>query len=350
MGTKSDTYKLVRSATGKLEAIPAGGSPEAVFDALRACAPVAGGLIGAMRPETNGSVISHVVRLPGDVLEAWASTPRPQLQRMMAPLAAATPGELICDQMAITGRFREDLALLRHMESAGLGESAGYKVATGNATAGPPDHRFLTVALDGNESFTPRQREMFRALHPAIHAALARIGLPIIPHEPLFAQFVEERCIGYLCLSESLSVLEFNDLAHEVAQHCLGSARVEPGRGWLARFAEQAVQETSEGHTWRLQRHDNLARVEIEAIPLARHAHPTSQDLIVLTLRERRLPPRGLARRQLQVANLLTTTDLQYKEIAAEMGIKVSTVGTYVEDVYRAYNVHTRPDLTSLLR
>lgn len=349
-------HEQVRRAARALEKVPVGSAPEVVFDALRPCAPVVGGLIGVMKPEATGSVISHVVGLPGDVLEAWANTPLAHLHRMMAPLLSAQPGELISDRMAITGPFREQLTLLEVLGSAGLGESAGYKVAAGRQPDGRSEHRFLTFALDSSESFSPAQREMFRLLHPVLAATLTRIALPILPHQPLFAQFVEERHMGFLCLSTSLGIVELNDRAHELAQQCLRSARVAAGRGWLARLAERAMIETSGGRSWCLERQDNRARVEIEVIPLDRHAHPSSQalpsngDLIVLTVRERCLPERGLSPRQQQVANLLINTGLSYKEIAAELGIAEGTVRKHVEKVYRAYGVQSRPELMSLPR
>lgn len=338
-----------------LGAIPAGGPPAAVFQALRSCAPVSGGMIGVMGSGTSGSMLSHVVGLPTEVLEGWATTPIAHLHRMMAPLVPASPGELISDRAAITGSFREELELLRVMRSAGLGESAGYKVAARTSLTGKPEHRFLTVALEGPEVFTPRERELFHLLQPEVDAALARMAVPIVASEPIFAQVVEERRLGYLCVSRRRAIVELNERAHELVFRYLHAARVEPGRGFLDRFADRALIEAAGGRAWRLFRPG--AAVEVSVHRLAKEMHHAGEDVTLVMMTETEIEPApellsvpGLTARQIDVAHLLVTTDLSYKEIAVRLGVAEGTVRKHVERVYRAFGVRSRAGMAFKLR
>jgi predicted DNA-binding transcriptional regulator YafY/DNA-directed RNA polymerase specialized sigma24 family protein len=149
----------------------------------------------------------------------------------------------------------------------------------------------------------------------------------------MFAQFLEERRIGYLCLSSSRAVVELNERAHELAHRYSRAARVAAGRrGWLARFAERVLRKTEGGRRWHLVRHDHGASVEISTLWLAKETHPAGQDLIVVMLEETEMAPspvhvpyEGLTHRQREVAHLLVTTGLSYKQMAAYLDITEGT-------------------------
>jgi DNA-binding CsgD family transcriptional regulator len=331
-----------------LQAVSVGGSPAELFQALRACAPVAGGLIGTMGSAMAGSMITHVVGLPGDVLEEWAATPLAHLRLMMEPLIPAKPGDLISDRMAITGSFREKLALLRVLGSAGLGESAGYKVAVRINPSGKQEHSFLTVALDGREVFTPAQSEILRRLHPMIEAALARMALPFVAREPFHMQILEEDRIGYMCLSNTGRVIELNERAHVLARQYSRAARVEGGRGWLARFAEQVWMKTRGRRTWSI-REDNGARVEIRVYRVAKEYHPVAQDLLMVELHEIALACDGLTPRECEIAHYLVLTGLSQKQIADKLGINEGTLRKHIQSIFECFGVHSRPELIELL-
>jgi DNA-binding CsgD family transcriptional regulator len=349
--------KRVQEVACLLKAVTAGDSPNLLYEAFRVCAPVAGGLIGAM-DAAAGSMISHVVGLSSDVLEGWAATPVSDLRRMMAPLVSAAPGELISDRSAITGKFRKELELLEVLGSAGLGESAGYKIASRTFASGKQEHRFLTIALEGKAAFTPSQREIFRRIHPMIEAALARMALPILPGQPVFAHFLEERRIGCLCLSSSRAILELNERARELAPRYARAARVEPGhRGWLDRFAERVSIEAQRGRRWHLLRDDHRASVEISSLWLAKETYLLAQDVILVMIEETEIqetepapsPVRpsyeGLTRRQSEVAHLLVNTGMRAKQIAAYLDIAERTVGKHVEAIYERLGVNSRAEL-----
>lgn len=341
--------RLVRRAARQLDAIPTGGPAPAVFEALRACAPLIGGLIGVMGTEMSGSSVSHVVGLPTEVLEGWATTPLPHLVRMMAPITVVDPGSLVSDRVAITGKFRDELELMDILASAGLGETAGYKVAARTTFTGQQEHRFITFALEGGQIFTPRQRHLFRLLQPRVEAALARMEVPLLAHEPMFAQIVEASGYGFLALSPTRAIVELNERAHEIVLRYLEPARVPIGRGALARFVDRAADECKGGRPWRLFRPDLGLAVEIRAHHLVKEMHHAGQDITLLMMSEIEIsmPPtdRALTARQRDVARLLATTSLTYKEIAERLGLAEGTVRKHIENVYRAYDVTSRTAL-----
>jgi DNA-binding CsgD family transcriptional regulator len=346
----------ITRAVSQLGAVPLGGRASAVFDALRVCAPVVGGLIGVMGAEISDSTMTHVVGLPTDVLEGWATTPREHLGRMMAPLFPAAPGQLISDRSAITGSFRDQLDLLRVLHDARLGESAGYKVSARRTIAGRPEHRFLTIALDDGRIFGPAHHDLFLHLQPAVQAALARLDVPLIAAEPIFAQILGERRTGYLCLSRTASIVELNARAHSLVATYARSANVEPGRGSLDRFVQRVLVETLGGRSWRLLRADGAAQLEITTHRLAKEVHAVGEDLTLVMLSETELAPTPpplrlhLTERQLEVARLLAETDDSYKEIANRLRIAEGTLRKHVEKVYRAYGVRSRVGLAVKVR
>lgn len=57
-----------------------------------------------------------------------------------------------------------------------------------------------------------------------------------------------------------------------------------------------------------------------------------------------------LTSRQREVAALLVGTGLSYKEIAARLDRSEGTVRTHTERIYRAFGVHSRPELTVALQ
>jgi DNA-binding CsgD family transcriptional regulator len=349
---------VVTSAIQRLEVIPIGGPPAGVFEALRSIAPVIGGLIGVMGPEMSEAAISHVVGLPADVLEGWATTPLPQLRRMMAPLVIAPAGEVINDHVAITGPFREELKLIRVMRSAGLGEAAGYKIDAGISLSGKPEHRFITLALDGGAAFSPRQRELLQVVQPTVAAAVARMAVPLVAAEPILAQVIEEGRIGYLCLSRAHTLVELNERAHELVYRYLRSAGIEPGRGALQRFADKTLIETAGGRPWYLIAPEVGTGAEISSHRLAKAMHQAGEDLTLVMIRETELvplaappvPAEGLTRRQHDIARMLSTTDLSYKEIGIRLGIAEGTVRKHVEKVYRVFGVTSRAGFAMRLR
>jgi DNA-binding NarL/FixJ family response regulator len=65
---------------------------------------------------------------------------------------------------------------------------------------------------------------------------------------------------------------------------------------------------------------------------------------------ERRASPlKNLTPRQREIAGLLSSTGLSYKEVAARLNISLGTMRKHAENVYRKKGVHSRAELTVVL-
>jgi DNA-binding NarL/FixJ family response regulator len=93
--------------------------------------------------------------------------------------------------------------------------------------------------------------------------------------------------------------------------------------------------------TLLLKRHGHGAG-DLRTRPIERKASPSSST-------ERSVSP-ALTSRQRDVASLLVGTGLSYKEIAARLDLSEGTIRTHTERIYRAFGVHSRPELTVALR
>ncbi|MDI1443560.1 LuxR C-terminal-related transcriptional regulator [Polyangium sp. 6x1] len=351
----AEDRRLVEGVAGTLRQIPAQGAPAAVFDALRVCMPIAGGLIGSMRASGAGAIVSHAVRLPDDVLEGWASAPVEQLSLMLAPLVPAAPGQLISDTQAIRGPLREQIELIDVLHSCGLGEAAGYKV-NGVSPGLAGELRFLTFALERDRTFTDRDRSMLKALRAEIQASLDRLRLPLVPSQSILTQIVEERRLGFICVTRSGRCVELNQRAHELVTRYRSGARIDGNRAIVSRFAERAIAEMHGRGAWHIA-HESGDDLEVSAHWLAKETHRLGEDLVLLMLQEAPRPRRTnplenvrLTARQREIVRFLVETGLSYKEIALRLGIEEGTMRKHAENIYRRANVHSRPELVALFR
>ncbi|WP_437303829.1 response regulator transcription factor [Sorangium sp. So ce388] len=346
-----------------LENISVQGAPEAIFDALAQCAPIVGGLVGSVRAGV-GAAVSHVVRLPARVFEGYISTPEEHLARMLSPLYDAPPGALISDTQAITGRFREELRLLADLRAAGLGETAGYKLATNPSGSSGAEHCFLTFALDRRQKFTARHRRLLARLLPAVQEALERIKVPLIPSQSILAQIVDEDTLGFLCVKRALRLVELNQRAHTLITRYLPDVRIEGGRGMLDRFVARAIEQTRGGRTWPVIGAQGSA-IEISTMLLAKEAHAICEDVYLIRIREfaaasaarplgesglTPLEETGLTAKQLAVARRLCSTGDSYKQCAHELNIALGTMRTHTQNIYRRLKVQSRAELTARFR
>lgn len=80
--------------------------------------------------------------------------------------------------------------------------------------------------------------------------------------------------------------------------------------------------------------------------------HPTTRDadrrVLPQSASERHSSP-ALTPRQREVVALLIGTGLSCKQIAAKLDLSEGTVRTHMERIYRAFGVHSRPELTIAL-
>lgn len=356
VGLSSADHKLVLKAHQALRSVSANGAPKAVFDALRPCTPIVGGLIGSLTPGSVDALVSHAVGLPEDVLKGWFDAPREQMLMMLSPLIVASGGELISDTQGISEPIREQIDLCRVMSKSGLGETAGYMVS--DSARRQRRLTFLTFALDEKAQFTPRDQIMLGLLRHDIHAALERVRLPFVPSQSMMVQVLENRRWGFVLVSqETMRCVEMNMRARELVGKYSQSARIESGRYVVSSFAMRAVFETRTTDAWTVLHHRGDGEIKVTVHELKKEEHAIGEDLWLVMIEETEyLTEMGifarfaLTPREKEIAVFLAETSSSAKEIAARLGTSYDTVRTQIGTIYRKCSVHSRSELLVKLK
>jgi len=346
--------QMVLYAHQALMNVSTDGAPKAVFDALRTCTPIVGGLIGTFSRGGLDAIVSHTVGLPDNVIEAWFDAPPEQLKMMMAPIMSAAGGQLITQSM--TPAMREKLDVARVMTAANLGESAGYRVSDTQSTA--RRMMFLTFALDDKVQFTPRDHIMLDLLREDIHAALNRLRVPVISSQSITAQIMENRHLGFvLVTSKTAQCIEMNFRARELVTKFAPSARVERGKYDVSSFAMRAVFETRSKDAWVIPHVDGIGKLEVTVHELKKEEHAIGTDMWLVMMEETEYPQQvgifagfALTAREEEIAVFLVETGLSYKEIADRLGTQYHTVRTQISSIYKKCSVHSRNELVATLK
>jgi DNA-binding CsgD family transcriptional regulator len=340
-----------QEAVDQLSKVPTKEGPRAVLDAIARCVPVAGGTIGTMLIQgATPSVTSHAVHLPSDMFDAWMSTPPQDFARMMAPIVRGPVGGLFTDKTEITGRFREQLDVIRCVRAAGFGETAGFKVASRLGASGGMEVVFMTLALDSGETFSPEHHDVLAALQPSIEATVRRLQVPLVSSRSILAQILEEQTIGYACTADGGRVVEANERAYMLALRYAHTAGLTPGRNTLRELAAH-LHGASEHHC--MHRFGGGARdgvLEVSTHRLAKETHEIHEDLTLLVMREVSSAADAaaldvLTERQRQVAIQLVMSERSYKQIANALAISEGTMRKHAENIYRRLGVQSRQEL-----
>jgi hypothetical protein len=202
-GARLDSREVrqIEIASRALSRLPVGAPAAGVFDAIRACVPLAAGLFSVIRPSAPDAMITHAVRLPPEVFESWISTPPALLARTLAPVIRSGAGGLWRDSETLTSAMREQLEVMGKLDGAGLGEGAGYKILERAAPRRCAEHFMLALLMDRGELVPPRAAALLAALNPAIRDAVLRLELLLVARESILAQVVAEQALGYVCLA-----------------------------------------------------------------------------------------------------------------------------------------------------
>jgi DNA-binding CsgD family transcriptional regulator len=351
--------RLVEQAERALALLPASAHAASLFDAIRPCVPLAAGLLSIIRPSAPEALISHAVGLPQDVFESWLGTAPEQLAQALEPVITSPAGGLWRDSETLTGEQREQLEVLGKLDTAGLGEGAGYKVLAREIPWQGAEHVMMALLMDRGEAVPARSEARMAALNPAIRAASLRLRLPLIAREPILAQIIAEESLGYICVSTRGSVIEANRRAHDLVQRYRDAAGIQGRPRAVADFADRAREAAGGRRAWHLTAHDPRSLLEVNAHRLAKETHALPEDVVLLVLKEV-LPPTDpvpvppalllLTSRQREVGLLLAGTGLSFKQIAEALGVSEATARKHGENVYRALGVHSRAELATLLR
>lgn len=350
--------RRIKTASRALDLLPANAPISAVFDAIRLCVPVAAGLFSMIRPGANDALVSQPSRLPPEVFESWLRMPPHLLQVTLAPVLSFKPGRLWRDSETLRGAQREQLEVLRELDGAGLGEGAGYKLLERPSPWYGVEHLMLALLMERGERVPARSQVMLSALHEHIRAAVLRLAIPLLSHQPIHPQMVAEQSLGYICLSRSGRVLEANRRAREFVDRYGAAAGLQGRRNAVEDFAVCALKEAVGGKPWQLRIDGSRSILQVDAHHLAKETHVLPEDTILLYMRElsepqvaaRALPDfKRLTGREQEVALLLADPLLNPKEIADECGISPHTVRKHGEKIYKKMRVQSRLQLAARL-
>jgi DNA-binding CsgD family transcriptional regulator len=344
--------KALALAAKRLDAVPANGSVDMVFDAIAACVPIAAGLVQVLNPDSPEMMACHMVRQPFELTERWIGTPRAHLARAFLPVLRAEDGDFWRAENLATS-VRAQLSVLALLDRNGIGEGAGYKVCTRPAPTGGVEHISLALLAPHRQRFSPRAPALLKKLAPDIRGALLRLALPVVAARPLLAQYFQAVSVGYVALDGAGGVRELNRRAYDLVHLYASMAGIARGRQRMAAFVARVRAEVDGGRTWYVGRGSSTLEVRPHVVRAAAHGIP--EDLLLVTLRELQIPddtrpftpPPGvrLTRRQREIAELLVRTALSYEAIGARLEIKVGTVRAVVPAIYRAYDVTSRSEL-----
>jgi DNA-binding CsgD family transcriptional regulator len=351
----------IEATTRALDLLPSSAHPSALFEAIRPCVPLATGLFCIIRPSAPDTLVSHAVGLPQEVFESWLGTSPEQLAWTLAPVISSEAGGLWRDSETITGEQREQLDVLRMLDRAGLGEGAGYKVLERPIPWQGVEHFMMALLMERGVPVPSRSQALLAALNPAICAAVLRLGLLLVAREPLLAQIVEEQSLGYICVSTRGAVLEANRRAHHLVMRYRDAGGITGRLRAMADFAARARDATASRQAWYLTGSDPPSLLEVNAHRLAKETHALPEDVFLLVMKEIPAPPlpagplpvlllARLTPRQREVALLLARTGLSYKQIAEQLSLTEATARKHGENVHRVLGVHSRAELTVLLK
>jgi DNA-binding CsgD family transcriptional regulator len=280
--------------------------------------------------------------------------------RTLAPMVQSADGTVRRDSETLPGALREQLDVLRKLDTAGLGEGAGYKILRRAVPRRGNEHFMLAMIPERGHVIDARSQAMLTALNPAIREAVLRLDLPLVAHEPILAQIVEEQSLGYVCVSLGGALLEANRRAYELILAYRDAAHVQGRRGIMIDFAARARRHSRAGKPWILVAAGRPSVLEVHAHRLACEAHALPEDVVLLMMKETHMPSTGpsqrpsaldqLTPRQREIALLFVSSSRSYKQIADQIGLHDGTVRKHAETIYRVLGVHSRGDLAQRLR
>jgi len=358
--------ELLIAVRRELGALQASSPPEALFGVLHGLLPFTGGIIETTHASRPKEITNTLYCVPDSFIQALLQqiTDNPPMDfciRLPAGIAFR-------DIDLIPARVLPTIPLVRAIyPHHGFARMAGLKLSV---QARFDDHEHTAMLLfQGTDERAVSWREcrMLEVVHEDIVAAIERMRLPLLPHRSIAFQVMEEQRAGYILLRRDGTMLEVNQRAFSL----LDGYASQLARTWadLTEFTRRATRAAAMGDRSSLSqvRSDGLAMLEVSLHKLAKEHHAISEDLTLIELREIPLvfrdspaaardeaegparPRDALSPRENEIAILLTTSGLSYKQIALELHISEGTVRTHVERIYRAFGVHSRAELNARL-
>jgi DNA-binding CsgD family transcriptional regulator len=350
--------RRIKAASRALDLLPANAPASALFDAIRLCVPVSAGLFSVIRPGTDDALVSQPVHLSPELFDSWLRMPPLLLEATLAPVVASSPGKLLRDSETFLGAQREQLEVLHELDGAGLGEGAGYKVLERSIPWYGTEQVMLALLMERGERVPARAQVMLSNLYEQLQAAVLRIALPFVAHQPFHEQIVAEQALGYICISPGGRVIEANRRARHLVERYGHLAGIHALRGAVEAFALRVREKARNGQPLQLRIDSPPAVLQVDVHRLAKETYVVPEDAILLHMREVLAPPvvaatvpalERLTERERQLALLLARSNGSQKEIAADLQISSGTMRTHTQNVYVKLGVKSRAQLTVLL-
>jgi len=266
-------------------------------------------------------------------------------------------GSLLCDSQTLRGERRERLEVLALLDTAGLGEGAGYKALERTTPWYGTELVMLALLMERKTPVPARSEALLAALNPAIQRAILRIGLPLLAYEPILPQLMAEQSVGYLCLSSTGGLVAANVRALHLVDRYADAANVVGRRGAIAAFAERALEQVEKQRPWQLAGDEPSSMIlQVDVHQLAKERHALSEDILLVQMREVAPPPLSaratraravLTKTQLEVAMLFAATGASDGELARRLGMRQGTVRKHMEAIRERLGVISRGAIAS---
>lgn len=354
-----DEAKRIRSARVALQGITSLSPIDAFFKSIRGLLPFAAGMIDVLPTSHPSEPANLVYDMPEGFLVARAQLIH---NDPAIPLATTLPAGLALrgtDAMPHGAFHRNPYNQSIYTSPSGLNNVTGMILS-------PKEHAAREVVVlwlfSGSGARLPTSEECRMLEHVCgnLWEAMERIKVPLIPHQPLLFQILQEQALGYVVLRPDGTLLEVNRRAVLLAQ----KYRTHGAAAWRSCIDELITAARAGAQRDRPARQlvrcpDSPGVLELNLHRLAKDHYAISADAFLIEMREfplnrsegagqeellRVLPPR-----QREIAALLVESGLSYKEIAGKLALSVGTVRTHAERVYRTLRVHSRPELVELV-
>jgi len=367
VGWSKREYELVTSIRRGLRALTTGSPREALFQVLHGLLPFAGAMIETTQKSRPAEITDTLYCVPDSFIHAvWQHIDDDPLMDFYIRI----PAGLACrDTDMIPARTLPRIPFIQALyPHHGFAHLSGQKLSI--KPRGDDEEHTCMILLHGVGERMPSWREcrMLELLHDDIQGAVERMRLPLLPHESILFQVMEERRVGYILLRRDGTLLEANQRAYVLINSYVPKEGIRP-KAHLVEFAHNVICAATRRarSAYFGLRGDGRMMLELNVHELAKERHAIREDLILIELREIPLAPTqrdgpapiapetmkqllpSLSPREREITILLVTSGLSYKQIAARIGISDGTVRKHVEHIYRSTGVHSRAELTVML-
>lgn len=348
--------RRVEAVARVLDCLPAGAPVSAIFDALKLCVPVQAGLLTFIRPSAPEALVSQAVGVEANVHETWLRTPPALFAKSLAPLLSSGAGSLRRDSETIRGELRERLEVLPLLDTAGLGEGAGYKVMERTIPWYGTEHVMLALLMERRVPVPARSDVMLAALNPALQRAVAHVSMPFLAPSSIFPRMVAKDALGYLCVSLTGRLTATNLRALHLVDRYAGAAEIG-GRGITEAFARRAMERTRMAGPWQIVHDDATSILHVHTYEMD-ETPPPSERAVLVHMEELPTPPlsakasraRALLTPKLrEVADIYVATGATSKEIAQRLGKSARTVDTQMQQIRERLGVGSRGGIAALI-